>query len=263
MRFAFRRDVALGRYVPLDTSIHRLDPRTKLLGFGVLVGALFASGTVGSLVVTAAIALATVAARLPARRTLAALRGMAWILVLTVAFQALWAGPARLGGVEAGILVGVRMAIRLVAMLMAALLLTWTTEPIRLADGMARLFGFLERLRVPVRDLAMVLTLALRFLPTVMEEAERLVTAQRARGARFEGGPVARARRLLPLAVPLFSGCLLRADRLALAMEARGWRAGGARTQLDPPAFRAADGVALIGLTALVLVVRLVSGGAG
>jgi energy-coupling factor transport system permease protein len=190
---------------------------------------------------------------------------MAWILVLTVLFQTLWAGPQRAGGPVEGLVVGVRMALRLVGMLGGAILLTWTTEPIRLADGMARLFGFLERVRVPVRDLAMVLTLSLRFLPTVLEEAERIVLAQRARGARFEGGPVVRARRMLPLAVPLFAGCLARADRLAVAMEARGWRAGGERTRLDPLVFGRGDGVALAVLAGVValLVATAVRGGAG
>ncbi len=251
MRFAFRRDVALGRYVPLDTPIHRLDPRTKLLAFAVVIAVLFRVELVGSVVLVAGLALATAVARLPGRRVLAALRGLVWFLAITVLFQALWVGPRMLGGPVEGARVGIWMAIRLVGMLQAAMLLTWTTEPIRLADGMARIFGPLERIRVPVTDLAMVLTLALRFLPTVMEEAERLVTAQRARGARFDGGPVARARRLLPLAVPLFTGCLQRADRLALAMEARGWRSGGVRTQFDPPAFRSADAVALAGLALL------------
>jgi energy-coupling factor transport system permease protein len=147
-------------------------------------------------------------------------------------------------------------------MVLLASLLTFTTEPIKLADGLARLFGFLERVRIPVRDLALVLTLALRFLPTVMEEAARIVTAQRARGARFGGGLIARARALLPLAVPLLAGCLRRADALALAMDARGYRSGAPRTRLDPLALRAADGWVLAALAALLAAgLLLVPGG--
>ncbi|HMB70206.1 MAG TPA: energy-coupling factor transporter transmembrane component T, partial [bacterium] len=146
-------------------------------------------------------------------------------------------------------------------MLIAAYLLTFTTEPIRLADGLARLFGFLERWRVPVRDLAMVLTLALRFLPTVMEEAQRIVLAQQARGARFDGGPLTRARRLLPLAVPLFAGCLHRADVLAMAMEARGFRGSAERTQMDPAAFARRDAVALAGTAVALTVLFWLRGG--
>lgn len=261
MRFSFRRDVAVGRYVALDTAVHRLDPRTKLVLFlGALV-ALFRAGLVGTGGIVLLLAATAAVARVPARWVGTGLRALAWILALTFLFQALWVGPTRLGGVGAGALVGAKMALRLAGMLLAAYVLTFTTEPIRLADGLARLLGFLERVRVPVRDLAMVLTLALRFLPTVMEEAQRIVLAQQARGARFGGNPLDRARRLLPLAVPLFAGCLHRADVLALAMEARGFRGGAPRTQMDPPAFARRDLVALAALAVLLVVVLRAPGG--
>jgi energy-coupling factor transport system permease protein len=252
MRFALRRDVALGRYVALDTPVHRLDPRTKLLLFAGSLVALFRVELLGGAALVAALAASAGLARLPARRLTGGLRALSWIFALTFLFQLLWVGPTRLGGFGAGALVGLKMVLRLAGMLTGAYLLTFTTEPIRLADGLARLFAFLERVRVPVRDLAMVLTLALRFLPAVMEEAQRIVLAQEARGARFDGGPLTRARRLLPLAVPLFAGCLRRADVLALAMEARGYRGGSPRTQLDPPAFRPADAAALAGLAVIL-----------
>lgn len=260
MRFALRRDVALGRYVALDTPVHRLDPRTKLLLFAGALVALFRVELLGGAALVAALAAAAALARLPARRLAGGLRALSWIFALTFLFQLLWVGPTHLGGLGAGALVGLKMVVRLAGMLTGAYLLTFTTEPIRLADGLARLFAFLERVRVPVRDLAMVLTLALRFLPAVMEEAQRIVLAQEARGARFDGGPLTRARRLLPLAVPLFAGCLRRADVLALAMEARGYRGGSPRTQLDPPAFHPADVAALTGL-AVVLVLAFSRGG--
>ena len=171
-------------------------------------------------------------------------------------------GPSRLGGIGPGALAGVHLVLRLAGMLLAATLLTFTTEPIRLADGLGRLFGFLERVRIPVRDLAMVLSLALRFLPTVLEEAQRIVDAQRARGARFEGGPLARAQRMLPLAVPLFAGCLHRADQLALAMEARGYRGASGRTQLDPPVFGRRD-LAVVGALGVLLVLAFGVGSGG
>lgn len=259
MRFAFRRDVALGRYVSLETPVHGLDPRTKLLVFAGLLLALFRAGIAGSAVLVALLAGLVALARVPRARVLGSLRALSWIFGLTFLFQTLWVGPSRLGGFAAGAETGLWMTLRLAGMVLAATLLTFTTEPIRLADGLARLFGFLERVRIPVRDLAMVLTLALRFLPTVLEEAQRIVTAQRARGARFEGGPVTRARRLLPLAVPLFVGCVHRADTLALAMEARGYRGAARRTQLDPLAFRPADGWALAGLM-IILILSFVPG---
>lgn len=261
MRFAFRRDFAVGRYVPLDTPVHRLDPRTKLLAFlGILV-ALFRADLVGDAVLLALLAAATVLARLSVRHVAGGLRALAWIFAITFLFQLLWVGPTRLGGMAAGALQGVQMVVRLAGMLIAAYLLTFTTEPIRLADGLSRLFGFLERWKVPVRDLAMVLTLALRFLPTVMEEAQRIVLAQQARGARFEGGPLVRARRLLPLAVPLFAGCLHRADILAMAMEARGFRGAAVRTQMDPAAFARRDAFALGGIAVALGLLFVLRGG--
>ena len=242
MKFAFRRDVALGRFVPLDTPVHRLDPRTKTVLFVATLVALFQLRLAGTAAVLIALGAALALARIPLRRTLAALRTLGWIFLVTFLFQWLWVGPRQLGGTGPGAVEGILMVLRLAGMLLAATLLSATTEPIRLADGLGRLFRFLERVRVPVRDLALVLALALRFLPTVMEEAQRVVDAQRARGARFEGGLLPRARRLLPLAVPLFAGCLRRADTLALAMEARGFRDGGReRTSWEPLAFARAD----------------------
>lgn len=263
MRFAFHRDVALGRFVPLDTPVHRLDPRTKLVVFAMLVLGLFRLALPGTLALTVALLAVIALARLPAASFWAALKALRWILAITFLFQLLWVGPRRLGGLEAGAWQGLLMALRLADMLLAATLLAATTEPIRLGDGVARLFRPLERLRIPVSDLSLVLTLALRFLPTVMEEAQRLVTAQRARGARFEGGPLARARRMLPLAVPLFAGCLHRADILALAMEARGFGSGRPRTQWEPLRLRPAD-VWTMGLCGLILAASiLLAAGSG
>jgi energy-coupling factor transport system permease protein len=255
MRFAFHRDIGAGRYVPLPTFVHGLDPRTKLLVFAGILVLVFRVGLIGSAVLVAALLWIAHAARLPGRLVTGNLRALLWFFALTFLFQALWVGPTRLGGFGPGCVAGIWFVLRLAAMVLAASVLAFTTEPIRLADGLAELFGFLERVRVPVRDLALVLTLALRFLPTVMEEAQRIVTAQRARGADFAGGPLRLARALVPLAVPLFAACLRRADTLALAMEARGYRAGVVRTRLDPLAFGVRDAWALA-----VLAVALVLG---
>jgi energy-coupling factor transport system permease protein len=186
MRFSFRRDLALGRYVALDTPIHALDPRAKLIAFAAALLVLFGSPPSVCLVAVLVLAGACGIARVPPLHLASSLRALTWVFVITFAYQALWAGPRQLGGVAEGAEVGLHMVLRLVGMVFAVTVLLFTTEPLRLADGLAHLFAPLERLRVPVRDLTLVLTLALRFLPTVMEEAERIVTAQRARGARFE-----------------------------------------------------------------------------
>lgn len=251
MRFAFHRDVALGRFVPLDTPAHRLDPRTKLVAFVAFLFALVhATGAASWLLAAVAFAAAALA-KLPFRRVAGGLRALTWILAITIAYHVLWIGRRDLGLV-AGARAGVEAALELVAMLVAAASLTHATEPVRLADALAQLLGFLERVRVPVRDFTLVLTLALRFLPTVMEEAQRIVLAQRARGAVFEGSPLARGKRFLPLAVPLFAGCLRRADTLALAMEARGFSTSVRRTQLEPLRFQALDGWTLLGVAAIL-----------
>jgi energy-coupling factor transport system permease protein len=256
MRFSFRRDLALGRYVPLDTIVHRLDPRAKLISFAAALVLLFATPAKTGLLVTLLLAAALGAARVPPRLILSSIRSLSWVLSITFLYQALWMGPRHLGGIAEGAIAGAAMMMRLVGMILAVTLLMFTTEPIRLADGLGRLFGFLERLRIPVRDLTLVLTLALRFLPTVMEEAERIVSAQRARGARFDGGLLARARSLIPLAVPLFASCLRRADTLAMAMTARGYRPGALRTQMEPLVLGLRDLVVIavaLSLTAICL----------
>ncbi len=250
MRFSFRRDLALGRYVALDTPVHRLDPRTKLAAFAAALLVLFAGPPAAGGAALLLLGSACGLARIPTRLLISSFRSLGWVFAVTFAYQAFWAGPRYLGGIEAGAQLGVLMVLRLAGMVLAVTRLLFTTEPLRLADGLGRVFGFLERVRVPVRDLTLVLTLALRFLPTVMEEAERIVTAQRARGARFEGSFVARARAFLPLAVPLLASCLRRADTLASAMTARGYRPGAPRTQMEPLAFARRDAAALAAIAA-------------
>jgi energy-coupling factor transport system permease protein len=257
MRFSFRRDLAMGRYVPLDTPIHRLDPRTKLIAFTAILVVLFATPARTAFLATMFLAAACGLARIPGRLLVSSLRSLIWVFTITFLYQLLWAGPRQLGGFTEGAEVGLHMVLRLLGMVLAVTLLMFTTEPLRLADGLGRLFGFLEHVRIPVRDLTLVLTLALRFLPTVMEEAERIVNAQRARGARFEGDLLTRARALLPLAVPLFASCLRRADTLAMAMTARGYRPGIVRTQMEPLFFARRDAL-VIAATLVLLAVSLV-----
>jgi energy-coupling factor transport system permease protein len=254
MRFAFHRELVLGRFVPLDTPVHRLDPRTKLLAFVALVAVLLRVHGGAALLLAAGVLLAAFLAKLPLGSLLQGLRALTGVIVITMAYYLFWMG--RQLGYAAGASAGAEASLGLVTMLLAAVVLTHSTEPVRLADGLARLFRFLEPLRVPVREIALVLTLAMRFLPTVLEEAQRLVLAQRARGARFTGGPLTQSRRFLPLAVPLFAGCLHRADTLALAMEARGFSSARRRTQFEPLVLRTADVGTLLGV-ALVLTAAL------
>ncbi len=231
----------------LETPVHRLDPRAKLAAFAAALLVLFTSPPSVGIVATLFLAAACGIARVPVAHLVSTMRSLIWVFAITFAYQAFWAGPRQFGSVAAGAEVGLHMVLRLVGMMLAVTALLFTTEPLRLADGLAHLLRPLEKLRVPVGDLTLVLTLALRFLPTVMEEAERIVTAQRARGARFEGNLLTRARALLPLAVPLLASCLRRADTLALAMTARGYRPGAPRTRMEPLAFAARDAAVVAG----------------
>ena len=228
----------VGQYVPGHSPVHRLDPRTKiglLVAYTVvlfLVEAWRAYALLG-----AAILAATWAARLPAGHLLAGLRPMAWLAGITLVLN-LVAVPGdplvHLGPLVAtrqGLELGLRLAVRLLLLVAAASLLTLTTSPIALTDGLEALLRLLGR-RVPAHELAMMMTIALRFIPTLAEEAERIMKAQLARGARFhQGGPLQRLRALVPLLVPLFVSAFRRADDLALAMEARGYRGGEGRTR--------------------------------
>lgn len=251
-----RRGTGLGQYVPIDSPMHRLDPAAKLGIVAAFTVGLFSAGTFAGL---AALALAVLAgiliACVPVPAALRGVRAVAFILVLTVLANALRWEPAtaalvRIGPLavdRAGLLSGVFFAVRIVLLVVGTSLLTLTTSPVELAGGLERAFAPLRLVRVPVGDLAMTLTIALRFIPTTVEEADRIMTAQTARGARFDsGGPVARARSYAPVLVPLFFNLFRRADELATAMEARCYRGSEGRTQLRESRMRRRDWAALL-----------------
>lgn len=237
-----RRGVGLGQYMPVDSPVHRLDPAAKLGIVAAFTLGLFSAGTFSGLAVLAvAVLVCTLIAAVPVPAALRGVRAVAFIMVLTVLVNALRWAPAtvalvRLGPIavdRGGLVSGMFFAVRIVLLVVGTSLLTLTTSPVELAGGLERVFAPLRLVRVPVGDLAMTLTIALRFIPTTVEEAERIMTAQTARGARFDsGGPIARARAYAPVLVPLFFNLFRRADELATAMEARCYRGGEGRTQL-------------------------------
>lgn len=232
------RDLLIGQHVPGDSPLHRLDPRTKILLTGLYVVVLFLVRRWEAYAVMAAVTVAVVAlTRLSPLYVLRGLRPVLFLLVLTLALN-LFVVPGeplvRLGPLTAtreGLELGLRLVVRLVLLVTTASVLTLTTSPIALTDGIEALLRPLGR-RVPAHELAMMMSIALRFIPTLAEEAERIMKAQMARGADFSrGGPLQRARSLVPLLVPLFVGAFRRADDLALAMEARCYRGGVGRTR--------------------------------
>jgi len=249
------RHGALGQYVPLDSPVHRLDAAAKMGIATAFTVALFMAERFLGLAVFALLVVGAVAiARVPARMALRGVRTVAFILVVTLVVNALRWEPAtvallRVGPVAVdaeGLRAGIFFAVRIVLLVVGTSLLTLTTSPVELASGIERALAPLRLVRVPVGDLAMTLTIALRFIPTTVEEADRIVTAQTARGARFDtGGPVARARAYAPVLVPLFFNLFRRADELATAMEARCYRDAESRTHLRASRMGAADWAAL------------------
>ncbi|MCL5677388.1 MAG: energy-coupling factor transporter transmembrane protein EcfT [Firmicutes bacterium] len=248
------KDITLGQYVPGTSPVHRLDPRTKILGVTAFVVLLFlAHGLMGYLVVTAFSVLVVALSSIPISYLLRGLRPLLFLLVLTMVLQVfltpgtpIWHwGP--LVATREGLTQGIFLSYRLVLLVFVTSLLTLTTSPIALTDGLERLLQPFKRLGLPAHELAMMMTIALRFIPTLLEEADKIMKAQMARGADFESGnPLQRARGLVPLLVPLFVGAFRRADELAMAMEARCYRGGEGRTRLKQLRFTGVDAGALV-----------------
>ncbi|MEW6046316.1 MAG: energy-coupling factor transporter transmembrane component T [Bacillota bacterium] len=242
-------EITLGQYVPGSSFLHRLDPRTKIGLTTAFVVLMFLIQTWWGFVVGAAMVAAAVAvAHLSPRWVLRGLRPIVVLIAISSVLNAFWTeghtiwqwGPLRLtaeGLNRAGL-----MGVRLILLVAGASILTLTTSPIDLTDGLERLMSPGKRFGFPAHELAMMMTIALRFVPTLIEEADRIMKAQMARGAAFDrGGMLARARALVPLLVPLFVSAFRRADELALAMESRCYRGGEGRTRLRQLRMHARD----------------------
>jgi energy-coupling factor transport system permease protein len=253
---------SIGQFYPVASPLHELDPRAKIVATAVLVVGLFlVDSVVGFLVLAALFALLVAASRVPPGTFLSLLRPVAFIVALTVLFQVFFSREGSLllewGFLEVhsgGLRMGLFLALRILLLVSAAGLLTATTAPVALADGIEDLLSPLRRLRFPAHEVAMMMTIALRFIPTLQEEAQKITRAQAARGADFsEGGLLGRVRAMLPVLVPLTIGAFRRADELAEAMESRGYRGGEGRTRYRELRFRVRDALALAA-AALVLV---------
>lgn len=264
-----RPALPFGQFYPVDSVVHRLEPRAKMglvVAYTVL---LFTSDGFAGLAAAAIFAAVAVSAsRVPIRLVARGVKAISFLLVFTLLAHALRWNPAtetlvRFGPLAIdgdGLVTGAFFGARIVLLVMGTSLLTLTTSPVGLTDGLERVLSPLERVRVPVGELAMMLTIALRFIPTTAEEAQKIIVAQSARGARFDrGGILTRARAYVPVLVPLFVSLFRRADELATAMEARCYRGGVGRTRLHASVLTATDwgtmivGVALMAACALVL----------
>ena len=255
------KDITLGQYFPGDSIAHRLDPRAKLLLVVVFIAALFTAENYLSyafmLVVTGAM---IAVSRIPLKSILRGLKPLFIIILLTALLNVFFTQgtPVQIGSVTLkhvtyeGIVRAVFMVLRIMMLISGTLLLTYTTSPIALTDGMEILFGPLKKIKVPVHEMSMMMSMALRFIPTLIEETDKIMSAQRARGADFESGNLLqRAKALIPLLVPLFVSAFRRADELATAMECRCYHGGEGRTKLHVLRYETRDYLTLAFYAAL------------
>ncbi len=235
------KDITLGQYFPGKSPVHLLDPRTKLIMLVIYIVALFmASGWVSYGLLFAFLALVIKISTIPLKSIVKGMKPLVMILVFTGVLNLFftqdgavlvdfWIITITSGGLERAIF----MTVRILMLITCTFLLTYTTSPIALTDGLEALMKPLNKIKVPVHELSMMMCIALRFIPTLIEETDKIMSAQKARGADFENGSILdRAKALIPILVPLFISAFRRADELATAMECRCYQGGEGRTKM-------------------------------
>lgn len=263
------RDITIGQYYPTGSVIHRMDPRVKLFGTLVFLISVFAyKGIVGLAIVTLFLALVIGISKVPFRYMIKGLRAIMVLMLITALFN-LFLTPGevlvqiwKIKITKEGVMSAVRMAIRLTYLILGTSLMTLTTTPNQLTDGLEKALRPLSRIHVPVHEIAMMMSIALRFIPILIEETDKIMKAQMARGASFdEGNIIKKAKSLIPLLVPLFVSAFRRANDLAMAMEARCYCGGDGRTKMKPLRYQSLDYrayIVLILYLALLLMLRVV-----
>lgn len=262
------KDITLGQYFPGNSPIHRLDPRTKLILLIVYIVALFlARSWISYGVMLAFLLYAIKVSTIPPKSILRGMKPIVMILVFTGVLNLFFTREGRtlvnIADViiitSGGLLRAVFMMARILMLITGTFLLTYTTSPISLTDGLEALLNPLKKVHVPVHELSMMMCIALRFIPTLIEETDKIMSAQKARGADFENGTLMeRARALIPILVPLFIGAFRRADELATAMECRCYQGGEGRTKMKLLRYRRNDMTAFgMGLGLVVLIAIL------
>lgn len=263
------RDITLGQYYPADSILHRLDPRVKFVGALVYIVSLFiANDLVGYLLATVFLAAIIILSKVPFGFMVKGLRAIIVLLSITLFFNILFTPGEVLWQfwiikiTKEGLILAAKMGVRLIYLIIGTSVMTLTTTPNQLTDGLERLLRPLNRLRVPVHDIAMMMSIALRFIPILLEETDKIMKAQTARGADFDsGGLIKKMKSMVPLLVPLFVSAFRRANDLALAMESRCYHGGEGRTQMKPLIYNRRDRAAyliLMGYFALCILFRFV-----
>lgn len=248
------RDITLGQYYQTESVIHRLDPRVKLAGTLLFVVSLFFfKNFIGYFIAAAFLFLVIRLSHVPFRFMVKGMRAILFLLLLTVVFNLFltpgepWLSVWKLTITREGVRMALTMAGRLTLLVVGSSVMTLTTTPNNLTDGMEKGLRPLKLFRVPVHEVAMMMSIALRFIPILMEETDKIMKAQIARGADFESGNlIKRAKALVPLMVPLFISAFRRANDLAMAMEARCYRGGDGRTKMKPLIYAGRDRIAYL-----------------
>ena len=262
------RDITLGQYYQTDSVLHRLDPRVKLIGTFAFIVGLFLAGNVAGYAVAAIFLVSMIKlSHVPVKFMLKGMKAIAFLIVITVVFNTFMTPGEvliqvwKLKVTKEGLIMAAKLAVRLSFLIVGSSIMTLTTTPNQLTDAIESVMGPLKRLHVPVHEVAMMISIALRFIPILMEETDKIMKAQEARGASFDSGNlIDKTKALIPLLVPLFISAFRRANDLAMAMEARCYRGGDSRTKMKPLIYRRRDvlgyGV-IISFLALVIVTRV------
>ena len=261
------RDITIGQYYPAKSILHRLDPRVKIVCTLLYLVSLFLFRSIPGYLATTVFLIAVIRmSKVPLSYIMKGLKPIIFLLLITVLFNLFltrsgevlfqnWIFTITAGGLQTAVYMG----IRLIYLIIGSSLMTFTTTPNELTDGIEALLGPLKKLRVPVHEVAMMMSIALRFIPILLEETDKIMKAQIARGADLESGNlIQRAKSMIPILVPLFVSAFRRANDLAMAMESRCYRGGEGRTKMKPLRYRSRDYIAYIVVIVYVIAVVLI-----
>lgn len=260
------KNISIGQYFPGDSFIHRLDPRLKLYSVLLFIISIFFIDNFLVYIPVIFLVISTILiAKLPLKMILKSLKSVMFIVLMTVVLN-IFLTPGEIifkfwifTITKEGISISIFMAVRIALLIMGTSVLTLTTSPIALADGLEYSMKPLEKLKFPSHAIAMMMTIALRFIPTILEEMEKIMKAQTSRGADFESGNLLkRAKNLVPLLVPLFINSFRRADELAIAMEARCYRGGEGRTKMNALKYKTRDYISMFFVTVYFICIVVV-----
>jgi energy-coupling factor transport system permease protein len=256
----------IGRYVPANSLIHKMDPRAKLLLVFLFVCVVFLANNVVSYGMLAVFTiLLIILSKIPLRYLYNGLKPIFFLIVFTFLLHIFFTKEGDLlfeygwfEIYEGGLIQGFFISVRFTLLILVTSLLTLTTSPISITDGMEELLGPLKKWKMPVHELALMMSIALRFIPTLMEETEKIMKAQTARGVDFSSGPIKdRVKSIVPLLVPLFVSSFKRAEELATAMESRGYRGGEGRTKYRQLNWKTSDSLLMVSIGVLTIMLFL------